>query len=75
VEWHYIAPGKPMQNGYIERLCAFRLLPGDGIFVCSIAGRAGPINSSLNAYLPARLIRTTANRFRMAIQSAICRPT
>lgn len=20
VEWHYIAPGKPMQNGYVERL-------------------------------------------------------
>ena len=20
IEWHYIAPGKPMQNGYIERL-------------------------------------------------------
>ena len=19
VEWHYIAPGKPMQNGYVER--------------------------------------------------------
>ncbi len=22
VEWHYIAPGKPMQNCYIERLAA-----------------------------------------------------
>ncbi|WP_239806848.1 integrase core domain-containing protein, partial [Croceicoccus hydrothermalis] len=20
VEWHYIAPGKPMQNGFVERL-------------------------------------------------------
>ena len=20
VEWHYIAPGRPMQNGYVERL-------------------------------------------------------
>jgi len=19
VEWHYIAPGKPMKNGYVER--------------------------------------------------------
>ena len=22
VEWHYIAPGKPMQNGYVESLTA-----------------------------------------------------
>jgi putative transposase len=22
VEWHYIAPGKPMQNGYVERLAS-----------------------------------------------------
>jgi hypothetical protein len=38
VEWHYIAPGKPMQNGFVEFQC-IRLSMA---LVCFIAELRGP---------------------------------
>jgi len=51
VEWHYIAPGKPMQNGYIESFMYGRLLRckidrvdlavlGSGAFMYAACGAA-----------------------------------
>jgi len=71
VEWHYIAPGKPMQNGFVESFNG-RLLTSASTSTCSPTSRK-PVRSSKNGgstTTPTDRIRASTGSHRLSSQHA-----